>query len=241
MSAIRSRCIIILCNASADLVHRVVPSHLQHTAIPCLDEALSHWSKGNSLSPPEGTAQYHQKNWDTPRVSHIADRLLEEAPDDRSRSQLLACSARKSGVWLNSLPIQSLGLRMDDDTVRVDVGLCLGAPLCKPHTCQHCGTQFDQQATHGLSCRDSEGCHHQNSAINDILHRALTLALVPSCLEPSGLSHTDGKCPDGGTLVKRQAPGLGCHMSGHLCTLLHHNCISRSRSCGCYSRGEEEG
>ena len=92
-------------NASADLVHRVVPAHFQHTAIPCLDEALSHWSKDNSLSPPEGTAQHHQRNWDTPRVSHTADRLLEEAPDDRSRSQLLACSARESGAWLNSSPI----------------------------------------------------------------------------------------------------------------------------------------
>ena len=81
------------------------------------------------------------------------------------------------------------------------MGLRLGAPLCKPHTCQHCGAQFDQQATHGLSCHHSEGRHHQNSAINDILHRALTLALVPSRLEPSSLSRTDGKCPDGLTVV----------------------------------------
>ena len=147
-------------NASADLVHRVVPAHFQHTAIPCLDEALSHWSKGNSLSPPEGTAQHHQKNWDTPRVSHTADRLLEEAPDDRSSSRLLACSVRESGAWLNSLPISSLGLHMDDDTVRVAVGLRLGATLCKPQTCKHCGAQVDELATHGLSCRQSEGRHH---------------------------------------------------------------------------------
>ena len=188
-------------NASADLVHRVVPSHFQHTAIPCLDEALSNWSKGNSLSPPEGTAQHHQRNWGTPRVSHTADRLLEEAPDDRSSSRFLACSARVSGAWLNSLPISSLGLRMDDDTVRMAVGLRLGAQLCKPHTCQHCGAQVDQLATHGLSCRQSEGRHHQHSVINDILHRALIWAHVPSCLEPLGLSHTDGKRPDGVTVV----------------------------------------
>ena len=84
---------------------------------------------------------------------------------------------------------------MDDDTVRVAVGLRLGAPLCKPHTCQHCGAQVDQLATHELSCHQSEGRHHRRSAINDILHRALTWAHVPSRLEPSGLSRTDGKRP----------------------------------------------
>ena len=110
-------------------------------------------------------------------------------------------TARESGAWLNSLPISSLGLRMDNDTVRVAVGLRLGAPLCKPHTCQHCGAQVDELATHGLSCRHSEGRHHRHSAINDILHRALTSAHVPSRLEPSGLSRTDGKCPDGVTVV----------------------------------------
>ena len=72
------------------LSHRVVPAHFQHTAIPCLDEALSHWSKGNSLSPSWGHCSTSpEKIGDTPRGSHTADRLLEEAPDDRSRSRLL--------------------------------------------------------------------------------------------------------------------------------------------------------
>ena len=54
---------------------------------------------------------------------------------------------------------------------------------------------------HGLSCRYSEGRHSRHASVNDILHRALTAAKIPSRLEPSGLSSTDGSRPDGMTIV----------------------------------------
>ncbi|KAL5460146.1 hypothetical protein EMCRGX_G033573 [Ephydatia muelleri] len=41
------------------------------------------------------------------------------------------------------------------------------------------------------------GRHYRHSAINDIIHRALVAAHVPSRLEPSGLYRSDGKRPDG--------------------------------------------
>ena len=37
--------------------------------------------------------------------------------------------------------------------------------------------------------------------LNDILHRALSSANVPSRLEPTGLDRADGKRPDGITMV----------------------------------------
>ena len=46
---------------------------------------------------------------------------------------------------------------MDDNTVRVAVGLCLGVPLCHPHLCRHCGEEVGQLGTHGLSCKFSQG------------------------------------------------------------------------------------
>ena len=134
-------------------------------------------------------------------MSTTAESLLESAPDDITRARLLAVSTKESGAWLHALPISSLGLRMDDNTVRVAVGLRLGSTLCRPHICQHCGADVDQRATHGLSCKKSEGRHYRHGAINDIIHRALTTARIPSRLEPSGLVRTDGKRPDGVTMI----------------------------------------
>ena len=159
------------------------------------------WSEGHSETPPEGLAQHRQKNWDTIKTSVSANILLETAPDPRTRARLLASRVRESGAWLNVLPISSLGLRMDDSTIRVAVGLRLGAPLCRPHKCHHCGAEVDCLATHGLSCRWSEGRHHRHAAINDIVHRSLTSAKIPARLEPSGLLRSDGKRPDGISVV----------------------------------------
>ena len=53
----------------------------------------------------------------------------------------------------------------------------------------------------GLSCRYSEGRIFRHAALNDIIHRALATANVPSQLEPVGVSRTDGKRPDGITSV----------------------------------------
>eukprot|EP00731_Ephydatia_muelleri_P034999 Em0091g2a len=61
--------------------------------------------------------------------------------------------------------------------------------------------KVSQFATHGLSCRKSAGRHHRHSAVNEIIHRALVSAHVPSRLEPSGLYRSDGKRPDGVSIV----------------------------------------
>ncbi len=81
---------------------------------------------------------------------------------------------------------------MDDNTIRVAIGLHLGAPLCRSHSSHHCGAEVDSLATRGLSCRWSEGRHHRHAAaLNDIVHRALSTAKIPARLEPSGLQRSD--------------------------------------------------
>ena len=151
--------------------------------------------------PPEEGEQHRQRSWNEPRASALAETLFKSAPDPRSRARLLASLAKESGAWLNVLPILTLGLRMDDNTIRVAAGLRLGVLLCRPHSCTHCGEEVDSLATHGLSCRWSEGRHHRHAEMNDIMKRALTSAKIPSRLEPSGLHQTDGKRPDGVTVV----------------------------------------
>ena len=69
------------------------------------------------------------------------------------------------------------------------------------NACHHCGADVNHLGTHGLSCKRSEGRHHRHAALNDIIHRALTSAHIPSRLEPIGIYRSDGKRPDGITVV----------------------------------------
>ena len=91
---------------------------------------------------------------------------------------------------------------MEDQTVRIAISLRLGTPLCSPHSCLHCGAEVNALSTHGLSCRRSQGRHYCHAALNDVIHQSLSVANVPSRLEPSGLESTDGKRPDGVTVVR---------------------------------------
>jgi len=124
-------------------------------------------------------------------------------PEPRHQARLLALSAPHSGDWLRALRISSCGLRLDDEAVRVAVGLCLGARLCEPHRCP-CGANVDQDGSHGLACRRSAGrtARHQN--LNDMVCRALARADVPTIKEPVGLLRSDGKRPDGLTQIPWQ-------------------------------------
>jgi len=45
------------------------------------------------------------------------------------RNKILATRAPGSGDWLHTLPLSSIGLKMDNATVRIAVGLRLGAPI----------------------------------------------------------------------------------------------------------------
>ena len=90
---------------------------------------------------------------------------------------------------------------MSNDIIRTDIGLRLGPSIVQPHTCTHCDKDVDHQACHGLSCRSSQGRISRHNALNDIIHRSLVAAKIPPRLEPSGLHHSDGKHPDGLTMV----------------------------------------
>ena len=128
--------------------------------------------------------------------------------------RLLASSRKKSGAWLNPLPVAVLGLRMDDETTHIVVGLRLGTPLCSSHECSHCGTTVDDLTTHSLSCHWSEGRHPRHAAVNNIIHRAW--------LEPLGLFRSDGKHPNGRSLCRGSRGRCLCGMPhGRTPTHLH--------------------
>ena len=54
---------------------------------------------------------------------------------------------------------------------------------------------------HGLSCHFIKGHHLHHESLNDIIRRFLESDKVPCHHEPSGLFRSDGKRPDGASLV----------------------------------------
>ena len=133
----------------------------------------------------------------------------------QTRVQLSAVTCKKSSAWLQALPIPSIDFLMDNHSMHVAATLWLGSTICRPHVCQHCGSEVDQFGVHGLSYKMSEDHHFQHSALNNIIYCVISSAKVPSWLEPSGIYHLDGKRPDG---FQDGPVGVGSLLSG-ICLL----------------------
>jgi len=129
-------------------------------------------------------------------------------------------SAPHAGAFLRDVPITACGTRLHDRSLRIAIALRLqGAPVCAEHSCV-CGAVIDDvSGTHGFSCRKvaSHLAHH--NAVNELIHRALLTAGIPSRLEPTKLSHTDDKRPcrwgNDYALVTWKVRSVGFYMSGY--------------------------
>ena len=161
--------------------------------------AKSEWEErmGPEVDTPILTSQ--QVAWDIPICKKSLDHLISRADTQKDRARLLACNSEHASDWLNPLPIPSLGLKLDNSQVRIACALRLGSPMCHPHTCT-CGTEVNHRGTHGLSCKKSSGRFPRHAQVNDIIKRALHSANFPAVIEPTGVSRTDGKRPDGMTI-----------------------------------------
>src|SRR5664279_5645729 len=169
-------------------------------ADPLVAEFSDSWSTMSSLPPVSFPASSKQSSWDRPLIEVDRASLSLSLSDPVNSARFHSASAPHSGDWLHAMPISSCGLRLDDEAIRVAVGLRLGVDLCEPHTCP-CGSQVDASCLHGLSCRLACGRQARHHAINDIIWRSMSSAGVPSTKEPVGLLRSDGRRPDGVTLV----------------------------------------
>jgi len=173
-------------------------------ACPCLSESLQTlysdmWT--DLFGPaPVGSLASKQHVWDAPCTLADRDCVQSSLLSSRDKAVFLAASAPHSGAWLSALPLASCGLRLDDEAVRVGIALRLGLPLCAAHDC-HCGGHVDIWGSHASVCKKAPGRIQRHFAVNDIIARAITSAGVPITKEPTGLARSNGKRPDGLTLI----------------------------------------
>jgi len=157
----------------------------------------------NTGSPPDPLPK-KQLFWDRPGL--LTDRALIESSlvEPSQTARFLAGQSGQvthSGDWLLVLPIANCGLSLDDEAVRVAVGMRLGLSLCVPHNC-HCGTLVDTQGLHAMVCKKAPGKIVRHHGFNDIIWRAFGAAGIPAVKEPSGLDRQDGKRPDRLTFIR---------------------------------------
>jgi len=134
------------------------------------------------------------------------------------RALFLAASTQPSGYWMFAMPSASCRLRLGDEVVKVAVGLRFGLDLCEPHQCQ-CGSLVDARGLHSFVCKRTPGRSARHHALNDLIARSFGSAGVPVTKEPSGLFRTDGKRPDGLTLVPWQSGRSMCWDVTVICPL----------------------
>ena len=177
--------------------HILASTHISDD--PLAESLKSLWEATFGPSPAAQSA-HRQSSWDRPGVLAAHAKVEEARSSPFQRAGLLAARAPHSGDWLFALPISACGLRLDDEAVRVAVALRLGIALGSAHICR-CGANVDPSGVHSLTCRHAPGRAARHHALNDCIFRALGAAGIPSSKEPSGLVRSDGKRPDGCTLI----------------------------------------
>jgi len=100
------------------------------------------------------------------------------------------------------MPISSCGLRLDGEAVTVGVGLRLGLSLC---TTQMSLWFFGSCADYIAYCKKALGRPDRHHTLNDLVTLAMVFAGIPVTEEPRGLSRSDGKRPNGLSLVSWEA------------------------------------
>lgn len=191
----------------ADLLEAILPSHIIQLPEAALNEAEVLWQAVTFSELIPSPACKLQRNWDIVTSIKLFQDLLENASSEVEKARLLACGSKESGSWLTAFPASTLGTLLDDQSFRISMALRLGVPVCHPHVCI-CGAKVDESGIHGLACKKSAGRKAKHEMVNDLFKRALTSCGIPAIREPNGCSRSDGKKPDGLTLIpwKRGKP-----------------------------------
>ena len=146
--------------------------------------ALEKWLSltNEQESPLDGT----QKNWTQPVYVKTTQDLLPRMDSIRTKV-FNAHQDNFRSQWLNVIPCKNLGLKLDDQQLRISIGLRLGVNICVAHTC-HCGKRVERDGLHGLSCTKSAGRFSRHATLKSLIKQALGSLDLPSMLEPRGIT-----------------------------------------------------
>ena len=70
-------------------------------------------------------------------------------------------------MWLKAILLAVIGLKLEDEVVRIAVVLRLGADICETHDCV-CGAKVSTKGTHGLACKFSAGRHSRHNQLTTL-------------------------------------------------------------------------
>ena len=87
-----------------------------------------------------------------------------------------------------------------DQMIQISVGFRLRLYTYEPHTCPY-GREVDARGLHSLSCSQNTAWQQRHADFNDIIWKAIKRAQIPVAKELVILTRTNGKCPDGATLI----------------------------------------
>ena len=95
-----------------------------------------------NADPPELAQSAKQRRWGRPLLDCVMDEMVDSLFSASDKARWRAVSAPHVRDSFLGMPIALCGLKLDDEAVRVAVGLQLGANLCEPYTClrplSHC-------------------------------------------------------------------------------------------------------
>ena len=147
------------------------------------------------------TSKHIQKAWDMQITAAMFQRLSDDDSNTSTdMARLREADAPHSGDLLHVPPVTVVGLSLSDDAIRIAVSYCPGCAMCQPYFCVF-SAMVNKTGLHGLLCKKNVPRYIRQAQLNDIILRAVKRAQYPSVKEPVGLSCSDGKSPDGATLI----------------------------------------
>lgn len=118
----------------------ILPSWLplQGLQAPDIDGQVVEMTQRWCAEGPDDIVVHKQSHWERLLVLNTVDALGSACDDAYHQVRFKAAIAPHTTNWLLALPVSLCGLQMEEEVMRVTVGLLLGVGICEPHACS-CG------------------------------------------------------------------------------------------------------